>query len=153
MTDNFLDQVPRKSHVLWARLLSVIGSLLSGAVLLSLLAPLASQSSKPIHPIAVVIWGLFFVGCTWVFAKSLFFFPASPFPASHQDILYLVINLLPRHGGTSPLCISEQSWRLTIRSSRDRFAAAELFGKLSQRRGRKALRLNSGVSWVQSSLQ
>lgn len=34
---------------------------------------------------------------------------------------------------------------LTIRSSRDRFAAAELFGKLSQRRGRKALRLNSGV--------
>ena len=38
---------------------------------------------------------------------------------------------------------------LTIRSSRDRFAAAELFGTLSQRRGRKALRLNSGVrlSW------
>ena len=35
---------------------------------------------------------------------------------------------------------------LTIRSSRDRFVAAELFGKLSQRRGRKALRLNSGVS-------
>jgi len=34
---------------------------------------------------------------------------------------------------------------LTIRSSRDRFAAAELFGKLSRRRGRKALRLNSGV--------
>lgn len=34
---------------------------------------------------------------------------------------------------------------LTIRSSRDRFAAAELFCKLSQRRGRKALRLNSGV--------
>ena len=38
------------------------------------------------------------------------------------------------------------SGNLTIRSSRDRFAAAELFGKLSQRRGRKALRLNSGVS-------
>ena len=35
--------------------------------------------------------------------------------------------------------------QLTIRSSRDRFAAAALFGKLSQRRGRKALRLNSGV--------
>lgn len=35
---------------------------------------------------------------------------------------------------------------LTIRSSRDRFAAAELFCKLSQRRGRKALRLNSGVN-------
>jgi len=34
---------------------------------------------------------------------------------------------------------------LTIRSSRDHFAAAELYGKLSQRRGRKALRLNSGV--------
>ena len=34
---------------------------------------------------------------------------------------------------------------LTIRSSRDRFAAAELYGKLSQRRGRKAVRLNSGV--------
>ena len=34
---------------------------------------------------------------------------------------------------------------LTIRSSRDRFAAAELFVTLSQRRGRKALRLNSGV--------
>ena len=31
-------------------------------------------------------------------------------------------------------------------SSRDRFAAAELLGKLSQRRGRKALRLNSGVN-------
>ena len=39
-----------------------------------------------------------------------------------------------------------QSCGLTIRSSRERFAAAELFGKLSQRRGRKALRLNSGVS-------
>ena len=37
------------------------------------------------------------------------------------------------------------SGNLTIRSSRDRFAAAELFGTLSQRRGRKALRLNSGV--------
>ena len=34
---------------------------------------------------------------------------------------------------------------LTIRSSRDRFAAAELFGTLSQRRGRKSVRLNSGV--------
>ena len=41
---------------------------------------------------------------------------------------------------------SRSESRLTIRSSRDRFAAAELFGKLSQRRGRKALRLNSGVS-------
>jgi len=43
-------------------------------------------------------------------------------------------------GGTPP-----GGTRLTIRSSRDRFAAAELYGKLSQRRGRKALRLNSGV--------
>ena len=41
---------------------------------------------------------------------------------------------------------------LTIRSSRDRFAAAELFGKLSQRRGRKALRLNSGVRPVQKQM-
>lgn len=43
--------------------------------------------------------------------------------------------------------------RLTIRSSRDRFAAAELFGTLSQRRGRKALRLNSGVRPQQSHLR
>ena len=42
---------------------------------------------------------------------------------------------------------------LTIRSSRDRFAAAELFGKLSQRRGRKALRLNSGVSLGRNRVQ
>lgn len=40
---------------------------------------------------------------------------------------------------------------LTIRSSRDRFAAAELFCKLSQRRGRKALRLNSGVKHHEGS--
>ena len=41
--------------------------------------------------------------------------------------------------------VATNRWGLTIRSSRNRFAAAELFGKLSQRRGRKALRLNSGV--------
>ncbi|RYG98045.1 MAG: DUF2007 domain-containing protein [Alphaproteobacteria bacterium] len=34
---------------------------------------------------------------------------------------------------------------LTIRSSRDRFAAAEMALRLSHRRGRKAVRLNSGV--------
>ena len=78
MTDHELDQVPRKVHVLWARLLSVIGGLLSGAVFLSLLAPLASQSSKPLQPIAIVLWGLFFFGCAWVFSKSFFSAPRRP---------------------------------------------------------------------------
>ena len=78
MTDQYLDQVPRRAHVLWARLLSVIGSLLSGSVFLSLLAPLAGQSSKPIQPIAIILWGLFFFGCAWVFAKSFFSSPRRP---------------------------------------------------------------------------
>ena len=78
MTDQYLDQVPRKVHVLWARLLSVIGSLLSGAVFLSLLAPLAGQSAKPVQPIAIILWGLFFFGCAWVFAKSFFSAPRRP---------------------------------------------------------------------------
>ena len=78
MTDHELDQVPRKVHVLWARLLSVIGGLLSGAVFLSLLAPLASQSSKPLQPIAIILWGLFFFGSAWVFAKSFFSAPRRP---------------------------------------------------------------------------
>jgi hypothetical protein len=100
MTDNFLNQVPRKAHVLWARLLSVIGSLLSGAVLLSLLAPLASQSSKPIQPIAVLIWGLFFLGCTWVFAKSFFSSPRRPSQRAIKifsillSVFYLVMGAL-----------------------------------------------------------
>jgi len=51
---------------------------------------------------------------------------------------------------TSAICHvrakSKQIAALTIRSSRDRFAAAELALRLSHRRGRKALRLNSGVS-------
>ena len=78
MTDQYLDQVSGKAHVLWARLLSVIGSLLSGAVFLSLLAPLVGQSTKPVQPIAIVLWGLFFFGCAWVFAKSFFSAPRRP---------------------------------------------------------------------------
>lgn len=78
MTDQYLDQVPRKAHVLWARLLSVIGGLLSGAVFLSMLAPLVGQSNQPIQPIAIILWGLFFFGCAWVFAKSFFSSPRRP---------------------------------------------------------------------------
>ena len=78
MPGHYLDQVPKKAHILWARVLSVVGGLLSGAVLLSLLAPLVTQSTKPAQPIAIVIWGLFFFGCAWVFAKSFFSAPRRP---------------------------------------------------------------------------
>ena len=37
--------------------------------------------------------------------------------------------------------------RLTIRSSRDRFAASAGHGKIVARRGRKSVRLSSGVRW------
>src|SRR5690606_21633798 len=41
---------------------------------------------------------------------------------------------------------------LTIRSSRDRFAATPLCGKLSHRRGRKSARFNSGVRGVMQNI-
>ena len=78
MTGHYLDQVPKKSHVIWARVLSVVGSLFSGAIFASLLAPFVGQSTKPPQPIAIIIWGLFLFCCTWVFAKSFFSSPRRP---------------------------------------------------------------------------
>jgi hypothetical protein len=96
MTDHYLDQVPRKAHVLWARLLSVIGSLLSGAVLVSLLTALLGHSSKPVQPAAIIIWGLFFFGCVWVFAKSFFSTPRRPSALAVKvfSVLASVVSLL-----------------------------------------------------------
>lgn len=78
MTGYYLDQVPKRAHVLWARVLSVVGSLISGAVFASLLAPFFSQTTKPVQPIAITFWGLLLLGCGWVFAKSFFSSPRRP---------------------------------------------------------------------------
>ncbi|GHA76738.1 hypothetical protein [Cognatilysobacter bugurensis] len=96
MTGNYLDQVPKKVHVLWARLLSVVGGLLSGAVLVNLLMAVVSQSGTPIQPLAVTIWGLFFLGCAWVFAKSFFATPRRPSPLAVKvfSVVASVVSLL-----------------------------------------------------------
>ena len=78
MTEDYFDQVPRKVHVWWARLLSLVGCVFSGGVLVSLLSPFVNDSSKHPSLIAISIWGALFLGCCWVLVKSFFSIPRRP---------------------------------------------------------------------------
>ena len=57
------------------------------------------------------------------FCQVFLFCPAPPVQASYQVVLSVGFTLLSALGSACALCNHEQIWRLTIRSSRDRFAA------------------------------